>query len=81
MINLEKIKQGKCHPPFNHTCACTIIPAPFFNFSDFLPLLPELIKGVLNYAKHIVNQFVLLHVRVLIAPHLFCSQYITNVMM
>ena len=28
--------------------------------------------GVLNYAKHIVNQFVLLHLRVLIAPHLFC---------
>ena len=30
-------------------------------------------EAVLNYAKHIVNQFVLLHLRVLITLHLFWS--------
>ena len=36
MINLKKIKKQKCQPsPLKMTCPCTILPLPFFNFSDF----------------------------------------------
>ena len=35
MINHEKFKQEKCQPsPLRKTCPCTILPPPFFNFSD-----------------------------------------------
>ena len=34
MINLEKIKLGKCQPPtpFKKTCPCTMLPPPFSIF-------------------------------------------------
>ena len=28
MINLEKMKHEKCHPPFKKTCPCNILPVP-----------------------------------------------------
>ena len=37
MINLGKIKQERCEPPthpFKKNGPCTILPSPFFNFSD-----------------------------------------------
>ena len=38
MINLEKNKLEKCQsPPFKKTCPWTILPSPFFNFSDSPP--------------------------------------------
>ena len=39
MINLEKIKLGKCQPPtpFNKTCPCTMLP-PRFSIFRFYPL-------------------------------------------
>ena len=46
MINLENINQEKCQLPcplFKKTCPCTILPPPFFNFSD-PPLRGRLLK-------------------------------------
>ena len=35
MINHEKIKSEKCHPPpFKKTCPWTILPPPFLKFSE-----------------------------------------------
>ena len=60
MINLEKIKCEKCQTPhpFKKTCPCTILPPPFFNFSDsplwgrylkFTP--PPFKKGASDYVN------------------------------
>ena len=42
MINLEKIKHIRKVPAphFKRTCPCTILPSPFFNFSDRVPRSP-----------------------------------------
>ena len=55
MINLEKIKQENCQPPsfFKKTCTCTILPFPFFNFSDSpLRVRVQTMKYVLEKTKN-----------------------------
>ena len=44
MIKLKKIKKQKFQAsPLKMTCSCTILPLPFFNFSDF-PSTGEVVK-------------------------------------
>ena len=49
MINLEKIKLEKGHPPspFKKTCPCAILSPPFFNFSNS----PHLGKVIKTYSR------------------------------
>ena len=48
MINLEKIKQEKCQPPFKKTWPYNILPPPYFNF---LHSPPDVICSIGIYAN------------------------------
>ena len=42
--------------------------------------LKNFVKSVLKPYMQLINQFVLLHLRVLIGPHVFVTGHVTNVM-